>query len=284
MPATPTPTAPAAAPKRLVPDAPDAGPVTVDAPGPIPGYAIPAQPGQGLPYTATGEYVAKVQQSIDQSMDRFATRQGIDRQEMEQAVDGTFRKLVAENPVAIQFKSEHIDSLLSDGRFKTQFETGASGGTLDTKIRAEAEAKGLGIPVKVDPKERPIYGYVDLGKMSRFNVQQYGDLTFIAKDEIRQRATVTADDSLQNFRDDHVAGTPMTNPSKASWDRQTTALYEYAKSGNLEDITFSFPYIEVQMQKGVTLADMRAVVDAKGVLTGAQRQALKERGIEVWDK
>ncbi len=279
------PAAPAReAPKRMVPDAPDLGPVTVDAPGPIPGYAIPAQPGPGLPYMVSAEGKAEAEVAADRSVKMYVTRRGGDPAEVAATVDTTFRKLVAENNVAIQFKSQHIDSLLTDGRFKTQFETASSGGTLNTRIRAEAEERGLGIPQDVDPKQRPIYGFIDLGKQSRFNVAQYGDLTFVAKPELHQRATVTADDSLGNMQNGLVAGTPATNPGKAGWDRQVASLYEYAKSGDLTDLTYSFSYIEVQMQQGVTLADMRAVIDARGVLTGAQRQALKERGVEVWDK
>lgn len=272
------------APKRMVPDAPDVGPVTVDAPGPIPEFAIPAQPGPGLPHMVSAEGKAEAEAAADRSVKMYVTRRGGDPAEVAATVDTTFRKLVAENNISIQFKSQHIDSLLTDGRFKTQFETASSGGTLNTRIRAEAEERGLGIPQDIDPKQRPIYGFIDLGKQSRFNVAQYGDLTFVAKPELHQRATVTADDSLGNMQNGLVAGTPATNPGKAGWDRQVASLYEYAKSGDLTDLTYSFSYIEVQMQQGVTLADMRAVIDTRGVLTGAQRQALKERGVEVWDK
>lgn len=210
-------------------------------------------------------------------------RRGGDPDEIAQAVDQTFRKLVLENNIAIQFKSKNIDSLLMDGRFKTQFETAESGGDFNPRLRAEAEVVGLGIPEEIDPKQRPIYGFVDLGRMSRFNVHQYGDLTFIAKPGIRDRSTVTADDSLGNFRDGLVAGTPANNPGKAGWDRQVSPLYRYSQNNDLEEITFGFPYLEVQMQGGVTLGDMQAVVDAKKVLTAEQREALEARGVNVWD-
>jgi hypothetical protein len=261
----------------------DDGPVVVDAPGAIPEFTIPAQP-RGLQYVASEEDRRIAEEAVDSAIRMHVARRGGDPDEIARIADETFRKLVLENNIAIQFRSEHIDSLLTDGRFKTQFETGVSGGTLNTRIRAEAEQFGLGIPEDIDPTQRPLYGFIDLGQMSRFNVQQYGDLTFIAKPEVRQRSTVTADDSLENMQNSLVAGTPASDPGKAGWDRQVSPLYQYAQSGDLTDITYSFSYIEVQMQGGVTLDDMQAVVDKKGVLTAEQRQALEARGVEVWDK
>lgn len=257
---------------------PSTRPTTVAAP------AAAQQQQQQLQYTALDRQLTNVLKTVDGSVNRTAMRLGIDAEEVESVVDETFRKLVTDNDIAIQFPSRHLDALLADGRFKTQFETESSGGTLNTRIRAEAEELGLGIPADVNPAERPIYGYMDLGQAARFNVHNYGDLTFIVKDEVRQRATVTADDSLQNMLDGNVAGTPMINPGKAGWDRQVPAIYAYAQSGDITDIMYSFAYIEVQMQNGVSLSDMSAVIDARGVLTAAQRQALIDRGIEVRDR
>jgi hypothetical protein len=242
-----------------------------------------AQP-QGLQYQATSEQTAVVAERVDQVLDRIAQRRGIDRGELEAAIDAAFKKLTSSHDMAIQFSSEHIDSLLTDGRFKTQFESGSSGGTLNTKIRSEAEEKGLGAPLDLPAPERAIYGFLDLGAAARENVAQYGDLTFLLKDEARARTTVTMDDSLANFKQGLVAGTPIDAPSKASWDGHLSVLYEYGQDGNANAIADEIPYVEVQIQRGATLSDVRAVVDRNGGLSAAQRKALQDRGIEIWDK
>lgn len=250
----------------------DSGPVTVE-------RATPA-----LQYQPNAMAVRLGENAANDNIKRIAAQRNVEPAAVERAVDGAFRKLVAENSVAIQFKSQHIDSLLTDGRFKSQFETKSSGGVINESVRTSAEYFGLGVPVDAAPKNRPIYGYMDLGSSARSKVRPYGDLTFIAKDELKLRATVTAGDSLENMQDQLVVGTPANDPTKAGWDRKVAALYDYATTGNIRTLTRDVRYIEAQIQGDVTLSDMRAVVDAKGVLTGAQRQALKDRGVEVWDK
>lgn len=283
------------APKRMVPDRADAGPVvvtelarpySVDAPGPIPEFAIPAQPQQPQQpqyQPARGQLTAAAKHVNEQLKD-IAAEYGVTAKTVERTIDKAFAKLTAESRIVTQFESKYMDSLLTDGRFKSQFETGVSGGTNSPSYRAAAEQKGLGIPTDIEPKQRPIYGYLDLGPSARGMVAQYGDLTFIVKDEVKQRATVTAGDSLYNFSTKQVAGTPLTAPTKASWDTSVDALYDYA-TGMIDHsgLVARVRYVEVQMQGGVTLNDMRAIVDRSGVLTAVQRQALKERGVEVWD-
>jgi len=177
-----------------------------------------------------------------------------------------------------------MDAFLSDPRFKTQFETRTSGGILNLEHRENAEFYGLGAPLTLDPKDRPIYGYLNLGEISRKQLSQYGDVTFILKDEVRPRTTVTMDDSLYNFAHANAAGTPINDPGKASWDGNLTPIYMYNKTGKLEYIYEEVPYIEIQIQGRVTLADVAGIIDDKGRLTPDQRKRLEQQGVTVWDK
>lgn len=225
-----------------------------------------------------------VNERIDKAIPRAAARYKVTPQEYEQTVDAGFKKLVSSHDLAIQFKSENMDRFLADPRFKTQFETNSSGGALNQDYRASAEFAGLGAPLSLDPQQRPIYGYVNLGKAAQENVSQYGDITFILKDDIRKRTTATMDDSLYNFHHGYVAGTPIENPTRESWDGHLSILYDYAKDGNATAIVMDIPYVEIQIQGGVSLKDVRGVIDRQGRLTAAQRQQLKNQGIEIWDK
>ncbi|TXH11112.1 MAG: DUF3626 domain-containing protein [Hyphomicrobiaceae bacterium] len=284
------------APAAPVPTAPVTPPALVEVPAPIPAFTIPAPPALppvevapvpapvALPYQPTRGQLTTVAKHVNQQVRNVAEEYGLTPKTVERTIDRAFTQLTAESRMAIQFESKYVDSLLKDGRFKTQFETRTSGGTNSPSYRATAEQRGLGTPKDIDPKQRPIYGYFDLGPSARGMVSQYGDLTFVVKDEVKGRATVTAGDSLYNFATKQVAGTPVTAPTKASWDTAVEALYDYGSGlGDSSQLVGRLRYVEVQMHGGVSLADMRAVVDRRGVLTAVQRKALQERGIEVWD-
>jgi len=235
-------------------------------------------------YQPSQEQLDRVVELIDKALARSAQRNKVSLEEFERGVEEGFRKLLADKDLAIQFPSNVMDLFLADPRFKTQFETNSSGGALNHDYRANAEFYGLGAPLSLNPKDRPIYGYVNVAPIARKQVSQYGDLTFILKNEVRDRATVTMDDSLYNFAQSQVAGTPINNPNKASWDGQFTSLYQYNKTGNLNYIYEEIPYVEVQIQGQVTIADVRGIIDDKGRLTAEQRKRLEELGVEVWDK
>lgn len=223
-----------------------------------------------------------VARHIDEQIADVAKAYGVTPLEVERSITEAFAKLTAENRMAIQFPSQHIDSLLTDGRFKTQFETEQGGGITNTTYRANAEQRGIGAPLDLDPKVRSVYAFLDVGAGARANVRDYGDITFIFKEETKARATVTVGDSLFNFSQREVAGTPVLSPTRHSWDTAVEALYDYATGGTASELTGQVRYIEAQIQRGASLSDVRAVVD-RGALSAAQRTALRDLGIEIWD-
>lgn len=235
-------------------------------------------------YQPSQQQLDVVIEKIDGALVRAAARNKVSPEEFEREIEEGFRKLIADKELAIQFPSNVMDLFLQDPRFKTQFETNSSGRALNHDYRANAEFYGLGAPLSLNPKDRPIYGYVNVAPIARKQVSQYGDLTFILKNEVRDRATVTMDDSLYNFDVGQVAGTPINNPNKASWDGQLTSLYQYNKTGDLSHIYEEIPYVEVQIQGQVSITDVRGIIDDKGRLTAEQRKQLQELGVEVWDK
>lgn len=237
-----------------------------------------------LQYSAPVEQLKRVAAHVDEQIAELAPQYGVSAKKFEQTISKSFKKLVADNPVAIQFPSEYVDSLLTDGRFKTQFETGSGKGITNTTYRSNAEERGIGIPQNIADKDRPVYAFLDVGQGARANVRDYGDLTFVFKDDVKKRATVTTGDSLFNFAQREVAGTPALAPTKHSWDTSVEALYDYATGGTPGELVGQVRYIEMQIQRGASLADVRGVVDYGGVLNAAQRQALIDRGIEIWNR
>lgn len=237
---------------------------------------------QQLQYNPTPRQLERVNETIDEQLQRLAQNFQTTPAEIERVVDEAFRDLVTGRDLAIQFKSRNLDTFLTDGRFKTQFETNSSGGALDQSYRARAENTGLGAPLDLDPRQRPIYGYVNLGTAAQQQVSQYGDITFLLKDEVRPRTTVTMDDSLFNFATDRVAGTPINAPTRASWDEHVLTLYEYSQHRDPNRVVNDVSYIEIQIQGGVSLADVKSVIDRGSRLTTEQRQTLEGMGISIW--
>lgn len=282
-------TPPAARPPRTTRpgDGEDMGPVVVDAPGPIPSFRVPAPPQpaqQQLQYQPADRQLRVVNDHIADNVKRAARRNRLTEEEVEETIEAALNTLISDKPIAIQFKSRNLDALLVDGRFKSQFETSSSGGLLDLDYRASAEYSGIGMPLRLPATERPIYGYVNLGKMAQQMVGNYGDLAFVMKNTVRERTTMTVGDSLYPFSQGQLAATPLTAPGKASWDNNVSALLEYAQTGNISDLLMATAYLEVQIQGGVTLDDVEAVIDSKGALTAAQRKALEDRGIQIWKR
>lgn len=196
-------------------------------------------------------------------------------------------------------QGEILDEILDSGRFKTQFETMSSGGAFHPVARAVQEEMFFGYPQDTDPVDRPIYGWVDHPDhpdQARQLPQQYGVLTWRLKDEIKDRATVTAVDSLSR----PVVPGPWRNPG---WRAALPAGYN--DRGLIMTHTISDPIyenglfddiLEAQYHGGVTLDDVRAVdvtvhegfepvgnsgPPHYGVLTPQQYDRLRERGIEV---
>lgn len=117
----------------------------------------------------------------------------MDEDEFLDVVERLREDLTPETPT-IRASLEDLESILVDGRFKSQFETNQSGGTLNTELRSSSEEQFLGYSASDTPAEmRPIYGYDD-DKWGGDFTAQYGT----AKIEIGswRRMTVTVGDSL----------------------------------------------------------------------------------------
>ncbi len=123
-------------------------------------------------------------------------------------------------------KRRTLKSILRDGRQKSQFETGSSGGYYDPEYRAKFEKALFQYPEKIDKTDRPTYGLlVDSSNLSPrgYNGGQYGDVLIIYKNEVKRFATFTVGDSLDNnSRYPNQVASPVLAPSVESvpvWQR-----------------------------------------------------------------
>ena len=123
--------------------------------------------------------------------------------------------------IVVRTPGDVAEVVANDGRFKSQFESRASMGMYDPKVRAEAESDLFGYPENLDPKERPIYGYVRGVTREPGSVESYGNTVWYLKNDVRSRTTWTANDSLGMM----MVPSPIDRPSHLSVDpRQATRV------------------------------------------------------------
>jgi hypothetical protein len=169
-----------------------------------------------------------------------------------------------------------LAKILTDGRFKSQFESGDSNGMFDPAYRGDFERTQLGVPRDIDPELRPIYGLMDNEARDTpvpDNALQYGEHLVTFKDDVRKRTTVTAGDSLNG----DASGIPLDrNPGELTAseldkflgpEAETTMMYllgeaygELFEEDFVQDFEF-YPehYNEAQIHGGVTLDDVDSI-------------------------
>lgn len=176
--------------------------------------------------------------------------------------------------ILVNFSKNSLEEILTQG-FKNIHLTATSRGTLDRGRRAKNEDQLIG--ARLEPKyqfgeknsvhlTRPIYGYLELTSAHvppnvfiRGSTEQYGSLTAVLKEHIKERSTWTWDDSL-------------ARPSRAnSFD----GLRQPPDGG------LTSKYLEAQVWGGVDLRDIQEWRVPPG-LPNEQLEMLKLTGLPIY--
>ncbi|NOK58531.1 MAG: hypothetical protein GFH27_549279n337 [Chloroflexi bacterium AL-W] len=201
----------------------------------------------------------------------FAQRYGLTVPQYQAAVNIHFQDLINQAGVYKRVRLAHLESILQDGRFRTLFETGTSGGTTSIPHRNNTEVSAIGFDEARQPVEhRPQYGYLSqdpngLGPQ----VAQYGDVTVVLRPEVRERSTFTFGDSL----DATQAGTmttltpqPLDTPTYEAFDYNFGGAPYYGGNPNgVDPLTITSldtfdPYVEVQIHGGLQVSDIQELI------------------------
>ena len=207
-------------------------------------------------------------------------------EELAERLSAVMKTLHEDRPVSIRMSNDTLDKVLDSGRIKSQFETGKSGGTMDHKLRAVAERRGIGYPARVSAKKRPIYGYIEV--LDRYDGTPgagfYGDLQVVLKPEVRKRSTYTIGDSLGQFGRGHQGATSFVDDGIEAMDNFAEALDDLSQSDDVLEFVNKVRYVEVQVQGGVSLDDIDYVLDGRRALTKQQIEQLEAKGIRYRTK
>lgn len=209
--------------------------------------------------------------------------------ELHDAVSAKMRELTAKAKVRVRVDEDALGSILEDGRFKTQFETGTSEGALNPELRDQIENFYFGYE-DTPGEDRPIYGYV-AGQGDEWTTQQYGEVIVQLDDDIRDRTSVSFFDSLDAYRGtgtifeqgQELMPSPLNDPSWQSampWEPDQL----YGSILQFEDLRELPAYAEAQIHGGVAVDDIEQVIFTGAEPSAEIKAALKEAGISwSWD-
>jgi hypothetical protein len=165
-----------------------------------------------------------------------------------------------------------LEKILDGGRFKNQHETGTSHGLLNKGVRERFEKEVLGAD------KGPIYGYAE-DVEGTAAVGQYGSVAVRLKERVKDQATITTGDTLDQrgsvavpFRNPDSRALPRSQYDAFELEERLRAKTTAAMSGGR--------YIEAQMHGGVNADDIEEVVFHRGPPSEELKRKLKEKGIK----
>lgn len=222
--------------------------------------AIPFYPGP------TDAAVQRVRDQWAHKATTLAVQNGVSKDAYLAEADKVVADAVKDAEVRIRVPSDTLGQVLKEGRFKSQFESGASRGLYDPSYRTNAERTGFGYEASgkgaLDPKLRPIYGYL-AGSKESGAVNMYGDAIVRLKPEVRDRTTFTLTDSLGEVDRGTILPQPIENPSVLAalpgLPDDIVGVWKYRTASEPLD-GISYPYAEAQIHGGVTLNDIAEVI------------------------
>lgn len=211
------------------------------------------------------------------------------------------KEVISNSAYSMRFKSANIDKLIESGRFMNQFETGTSGGTVNTKYRRQATNQLFGLSGKrLRKSEFEKYGYFgnkDAYKDFVHNstswggVGQYGDVIIhFAKDKVANKTTFTVNNSLGPAVYQELVADNPNRPNLVGIDKELLKeTVDALKAGNIKtpeeaSKALGVRYLETQYHGEVGMSDISSMYFTKNKPSDKQIQALREFGIKLYVK
>lgn len=224
-------------------------------------------------------------------------------------ITSTIQDVVDKHDFAMRVPDFNTLRKIEASHFKNQFETGSSMGAYDRNYRLTATEELFGLPSNIvnamDDIDFEKYGYLaDTDALKDYSTNhrasQYGPIQVrFKKDRIRERTTLTLQDSLNFALDGSGKAVPVDNITPESIDFMDVQklLSNGGNESAIEDFRDSskdletfiknnhIPYVELQFHGHLTIDDVESITFAKGSshdnLSNALRDRLEARGIKV---
>lgn len=211
------------------------------------------------------------------------------------------KKVIDNSAYSMRFKSANIDKLIESGRFMNQFETGTSGGTVNTKYRRQATNQLFGLSgkrlKKSDFEKYGYFGNKDAYKDFVHNstswggVNQYGDVIIhFAKDSVANKTTFTVNNSLGPAVYQELVADNPNSPNLVGIDKELLKkTVNLLKGGNIKtpeeaSKVLGVRYLETQYHGEIGISDISSMYFTKDKPNDNQIQSLKELGVKLFVK
>lgn len=211
------------------------------------------------------------------------------------------KEVISNSAYSMRFKSANIDKLIESGRFMNQFETGTSGGTVNTKYRRQATNQLFGLSgkrlKKPDFEKYGYFGNKDAYKdfvhnsTSRGGVSQYGDVIIhFKKDKVANKTTFTVNNSLGPAVYQELVADNPNSPNLVGIDKELLKkTVNLLKAGNIKtpeeaSKALGVRYLETQYHGEIGLSDISSMYFTKDKPNDNQIQSLKELGVKLFVK
>lgn len=209
----------------------------------------------------------KISQKAD--WEAIAKNNGLEYDKYLELAGDKIVKIIEKASVCVRAKVNSAISILNDGRFKSQFETDASGGTKNPQMRSRAEFNLFGFEQSVakDRKLRPIYGFMSTyEEIGQDAATQYGQVIFVMKKEVRNRTTWCNMDSLRALKEDMIPTLLNASTVESLVHRMDVLNSSVSKIEDLISNQIWREYAEIQIHGQVYVKDIdEAIVDISRV-------------------
>lgn len=170
---------------------------------------------------------------------------------LERDINSALDELYNKGRVMVRVPDNVLSGIIKDGRMKTQFETGTSGGAVQPDARADLEHNILGYGWSTSPKDRPVYGYTGNSGIAK----QYGENKITLKKGNKARTTISNDDSMDGSIQLGGTATPISwGNNSLDYLGSPDALDEYLIANGRDDTRFHIEEIlnNLKNKKGAT--------------------------------
>jgi hypothetical protein len=200
---------------------------------------------------AVEDIIRKHPPSKDKYYNQFLNADGsVDFDKYFDATKEHMKKLIDESLPTVRVSPSVLQTIVkTDGRFKSQFETGKSNGMFNPSRRKAVESNLFNTPNDMKNEDRPIYGLLDGPHGQTSGGKWYGAVKVrMRKSAIMDRSTVTIGDSL----DYDAAGMRMSNPETRITREDILVATDPSKIHHRS-------YTEFQVHGGLSLSDVERV-------------------------
>lgn len=197
-------------------------------------------------------------------------------EEYQQSSARAIKDFVATGNVSIRVSNTDLNRVLRSGRYKSGAEVGQ---VMGGNVRLETENRIFGLNSDTPAKDRPVYGLIDHPNTTEDEGPDvFGGAKIVLKDDVKDRTTITIDDSNHQFggssapREWTTKPLSATNP-EADAIQPPRTLRDGTTTQTIQDVLqqvvtdnrsggFSsdkIPYVEAQIFGGVKVSDIARV-------------------------